>query len=348
LIAEIFDDITRTAAVGVPRRSVLKLFALAATSSVLMKVGIRPAWAVTTCRCGGAPLGTGQACCRVGGAGTPYDTAVQCCTPVGVQPKHPIVDLAACPNRVPHPGHVPTSNGCGGAGFPLPPVVPFVQLFTPCCDTHDFCYGTCNSDKGTCDSNFLSCMQNRCVNTYLFTFPPNLTQLSSCLAASYAFYGAVSLAGGSFYDNAQKDACDCCAGDAPCCPAGQVMCGDLCCDPGQTCSSGQCVSCSGDWTCGQAHNVCGSGPPFPGGSSPTVCISDRTVEGTCFCWNDFLCAGATTCASSADCPPGYGCVTSCCGQTCAPPCGSPALVARSTSVNSSPAELGRSASGVLQ
>jgi hypothetical protein len=27
------------------------------------------------------------------------------------------------------------------------------------------------------------------------------------------------------------------------------------------------------------------------------------------------------CEANTDCPPGWACVTSCCGQTCAPPCG---------------------------
>jgi len=55
----------------------------------------------------------------------------------------------------------------------------------------------------------------------------------------------------------------------------------------------------------------------------TLCVCDVTVEGDIFCWENFFCDGAQPCASSADCAnlPGYTCVTTCCGTTCAPPCG---------------------------
>jgi hypothetical protein len=70
-----------------------------------------------------------------------------------------------------------------------------------------------------------------------------------------------------------------------------------------------------DFNCG-AFQVCGSG-------GIDICVCDQTIETRCFCWANFFCSdpGATACASSSDCPTGWACVTTCCGQTCAPDCG---------------------------
>ncbi len=73
-----------------------------------------------------------------------------------------------------------------------------------------------------------------------------------------------------------------------------------------------------DWNCGDPIVECDDPePPVPG----FICVCDIDVEGNPFCWNDFFCGTVTACVTSGDCPPGYRCVTSCCGQTCAPPCG---------------------------
>jgi hypothetical protein len=75
--------------------------------------------------------------------------------------------------------------------------------------------------------------------------------------------------------------------------------------------------CPGDdWDCGELIVECA--PTEPGLLAPCVC--DVDVSGNTFCWQNFFCP-PTTCTSNADCDPGEACVTSCCGQTCAPPCG---------------------------
>jgi hypothetical protein len=76
---------------------------------------------------------------------------------------------------------------------------------------------------------------------------------------------------------------------------------------------------TGEWTCGELIEQCA--PTEPGLLPPCVC--DVTVDGNTFCWQNFACAdpGAHACTSTSDCDPGEGCVTTCCGQTCAPPCG---------------------------
>src|SRR5437763_17209287 len=78
-----------------------------------------------------------------------------------------------------------------------------------------------------------------------------------------------------------------------------------------------------DWQCGDPIVSCGTGC-----GTLNQCICDVDVAGNTFCWDDFSCdpaCGASSCSSNADCDGigsgGWRCVTSCCGQTCAPPCG---------------------------
>lgn len=58
---------------------------------------------------------------------------------------------------------IPTSNGCGPSGFGL--LVPDF-LFTPACDNHDRCWGTCNSSMSQCNKNFLHDMQRICNKSF--------------------------------------------------------------------------------------------------------------------------------------------------------------------------------------
>lgn len=75
-------------------------------------------------------------------------------------------------------------------------------------------------------------------------------------------------------------------------------------------------ACAGDdWLCGDPFTECGTGP------DGQICICDTTVEGATFCWQDTSCGSSPACNSSADCPPGWACVTSCCGTSCLPACG---------------------------
>ncbi len=70
-----------------------------------------------------------------------------------------------------------------------------------------------------------------------------------------------------------------------------------------------------DWNCGDEIENCGATGPL------ALCVCDQSVEGSEFCWENFFCGGAQACAASSECPRGYACVTTCCGQTCAPVCG---------------------------
>src|SRR5687767_5727964 len=87
---QIFDNIARRLANPMPRRKALKLVGAGVAGVALAEVGLKPAWAqMITCTC----------------EGELYDPNVACCTRFGLRPKHPIMDLFDCPNRVPHPGH---------------------------------------------------------------------------------------------------------------------------------------------------------------------------------------------------------------------------------------------------
>ena len=75
-----------------------------------------------------------------------------------------------------------------------------------------------------------------------------------------------------------------------------------------------------DFVCGGSAQPCGAAD----------CLCDRTTERTCFCLNDAACDVLKACTSTAECPPGWGCVgIGCCpdlgtGHLCLPPCGTSA------------------------
>jgi hypothetical protein len=71
-----------------------------------------------------------------------------------------------------------------------------------------------------------------------------------------------------------------------------------------------------DFVCGGPVTQCG-GPAC--GLGPCGC--DHDVSGNSVCIDNLSCGEATPCNTNADCPSGWSCVVWCCGQTCAPPCG---------------------------
>ena len=142
-----FDDIARSMASAGSRRSALRAMAAGIGGMVLSGLGIRSSWAAGNCLCNG----------RV------YDSDLECCTPSGIVPKHPIADLKTCPNRVANKSHQCTDNGCGGKYSRY--VVPqqyFGVDFKPACKIHDCCYDECNRVKSGCDTAFLNDLNRAC------------------------------------------------------------------------------------------------------------------------------------------------------------------------------------------
>jgi hypothetical protein len=95
-------------------------------------------------------------------------------------------------------------------------------------------------------------------------------------------------------------------------------------DGGRTPAGQPCGPNAPDWECGDPIVECG----VPADSGPCVC--DQDVEGNDFCWNNFFCGTFDPCTESSECPGSQRCVTSCCGQTCAPACGAQPLSSSSS------------------
>ncbi|KAA3615201.1 MAG: hypothetical protein DWQ01_00315 [Planctomycetota bacterium] len=116
----------------------------------------------------------------------------------------------------------PIPNGCGPSGkiFDLIPtewfvpdclplkglVIPFsVCCFSSPCNNHDVCWGTCGSDKESCDSNFFTEMLGQCALCSLGD--PGI--LAKCSAAAFVYWAAVSYASGDHFCKTQREACEC-------------------------------------------------------------------------------------------------------------------------------------------
>jgi hypothetical protein len=293
----VFDDVGRALARGVPRRRAIGLLVKGLLGVALWQVGVRSAWASSAdCMC----------------EGQPYDPIKECCTFAGVQTLYPIQNLDACPNRGAHPGYATLLNGCGPAGTSILdttitailPNRPFGVNLTGCCDAHDTCYGTCLTFKDAdCDIPLRSCILGKCDAK----FPANSRVLNFCYdMADLVYFGVTSTISFNAYEEAQKEACDCCTESTCTCPGG----------------------------------VCGS---FPACGSGCLCFT--SAEGTGTCGPSVPCAGLQPCFSSSQCAPGYACqVNTCCGAAgiCAPECASGAAAMGASTLNTGPTNGGSS------
>lgn len=76
-----------------------------------------------------------------------------------------------------------------------------------CCDAHDICYDTCNSDKELCDLDF-----KRCLYKYCDTFEKSSAGdilIKGCKAASKMLFTGTMTLGCKAYLDAQERACFC-------------------------------------------------------------------------------------------------------------------------------------------
>lgn len=160
-----------------------------------------------------------------------------------------------CPNnRITKSGYTPTYNGCGSAGIGgyLVPDDFDDYSFTPACNNHDVCYGTCNANKDTCDSNFLRDMRMVCEQHFLDFSPAK----HDCDENAWIYYRAVQVIGGGAYSDAQQEACDCCEPFTQC-----VVCG--CPDPLNPKYYPNATDCTGDCraSLGCFTNICAPADP---------------------------------------------------------------------------------------
>ncbi|KAK9504821.1 hypothetical protein O3M35_009001 [Rhynocoris fuscipes] len=115
----------------------------------------------------------------------------------------------SCPNggkAVKNKYHKPVANGCGPAGLEVNiENLPSPEM-TKCCNEHDICYSTCNTDKEKCDIDFRKCLYKICESIKV-----NTDDLANkgCKAAAKMLYTATTALGCSFYQSAQEEACFC-------------------------------------------------------------------------------------------------------------------------------------------
>jgi hypothetical protein len=155
----------------------------------------------------------------------------------------PPASAALCPNRVPRRNYRPTINGCGPSGYGW--IIPDSYgeaNFTPACNRHDRCYGTCNESRLKCDFLMRKSMQAACKRAY--PGKANTKVRRKCNGRARFYFNKVSAHGLSAFEDAQSEACTCCSPGAP-------ACGDTCCPPAQFCYA--CIGGTCQSTCGQCQ-----------------------------------------------------------------------------------------------
>lgn len=103
--------------------------------------------------------------------------------------------------------HIPSSDGCGSLGMKIDTeYLPAAEMAT-CCDTHDICYDTCNSDKELCDLDF-----KRCLYKYCDSFERSLAGdilIKGCKSAAKTLFVSSMTLGCKSYLDSQEKACFC-------------------------------------------------------------------------------------------------------------------------------------------
>ena len=132
-----------------------------------------------------------------------YNPETQCCTQYGVQQKYPMGNLEACrPTMVKRQDYQPTPNGCGPADKPLRSTFGKAS-FLEACNDHDKCYDVCGSDAVKCNEIFCKAVHKACAKAYPGGDPV-------CKQAASDYCDGVRLLGSSYWEDAQKKACQCC------------------------------------------------------------------------------------------------------------------------------------------
>jgi hypothetical protein len=112
-----------------------------------------------------------------------------------------------------------TSNGCGSGATQAAlasALVPYLNDFTPCCNAHDICFGTCAISNflaafNTCNSSFKTCMYSKCAAKARAIWNPITAYLtkSACETTASLLYDAVNSLGKGIYVSSQKLHCSC-------------------------------------------------------------------------------------------------------------------------------------------
>ena len=109
------------------------------------------------------------------------------------------------------PGHIPTTNGCGSSGSEWVPDSNWGKVdFTPACNAHDICYGTCGTTHQSCDNSLANAMEAACLEWWnsWWGYITVGTAYFSCVAQAEIYRGTLLAGGGMAFDNAQDEACE--------------------------------------------------------------------------------------------------------------------------------------------
>lgn len=103
--------------------------------------------------------------------------------------------------------YIPQSDGCGSLGLKIDTdYLPAVEMEV-CCNAHDVCYDTCNSDKELCDLDFKRCLYKYC-DEYEKNVVGELVVKGCKTAAKMLFTGTITLGCKSYLDS-QTRSCYC-------------------------------------------------------------------------------------------------------------------------------------------
>ena len=108
---------------------------------------------------------------------------------------------------------MPSSDGCGSLGLNIDTDYLPAPEMANCCESHDICYDTCNSDKELCDLDFKRCLYKFC-DTFEKGPAGDMLNKGCKAAAKMLFTGTMTLGCKSFLD-AQQRACFCSSAPNP-------------------------------------------------------------------------------------------------------------------------------------
>ncbi|ALC44802.1 GXIVsPLA2 [Drosophila busckii] len=115
----------------------------------------------------------------------------------------PAPDGGTPPRPVQNKFYTPTADGCGSLGLRISTeYLPAAEMET-CCNAHDICYDTCNSDKELCDLDFKRCLYRYC-DSYEKSIASDLMIKSCKVAAKMLFTGTITLGCKSYLDSQQR------------------------------------------------------------------------------------------------------------------------------------------------
>lgn len=114
-----------------------------------------------------------------------------------------VVILSLAPRAVQNKFYTPVPDGCGSLGLRISTEYLPAAEMEPCCNAHDICYDTCNSDKELCDLDLKRCLYRYC-DTYKESIASDLMTKGCKAAAKMLFTGTLTLGCRAYLDSQQR------------------------------------------------------------------------------------------------------------------------------------------------